>query len=126
MHGIWRTTGGGGGPVVVVVIAAVVLAGSGAASAIASLLVTIAIIAGSLIGLGVLGGLGVLACRARSDRPRAPIAARVVSPVPPAQRPQLEAPRRPAIGPGREVHLHLNVSPEQLAAILKHYTEEDP
>jgi hypothetical protein len=30
-----------------------------------------------------------------------------------------------AIEPGREVHLHLNVTPGQLAAILQHHTEED-
>jgi hypothetical protein len=30
-----------------------------------------------------------------------------------------------AIEPGREVHLHLNVTLGQLAAILQHHTEED-
>ena len=30
-----------------------------------------------------------------------------------------------ALEPGREVHLHLNVTPGQLAAILQHRTEED-
>jgi hypothetical protein len=30
-----------------------------------------------------------------------------------------------AIEPGREVHLHLNVTPGQLAAIMRHHTEED-
>jgi hypothetical protein len=29
-----------------------------------------------------------------------------------------------AIGPGREIHLHLNVSAAELAAILRHHTEE--
>jgi hypothetical protein len=27
--------------------------------------------------------------------------------------------------PGREIHLHLKVSPDQLAAILRHHTEEE-
>ena len=29
------------------------------------------------------------------------------------------------IEPGREVHLHLSVTPGQLAAIMQHHTEED-
>ena len=28
-----------------------------------------------------------------------------------------------AIEPPREIHLHLNVSPDQLAAIMRHYSE---
>jgi hypothetical protein len=32
---------------------------------------------------------------------------------------------KPAIGPSREVHLHLNVTPEQLAAIMRHYIGEN-
>ena len=46
--------------------------------------------------------------------------------------PQLSAASTPlpyaepaAIEPGREVHLHLNVTPGQLAAIMRHHTEED-
>ena len=34
-------------------------------------------------------------------------------------------PRRQAIEPGREIHLHLNVTPDQLAAILRYYSGED-
>ena len=30
-----------------------------------------------------------------------------------------------ALEPGREVHLHLNITPGQLAAIMQHHTEED-
>jgi hypothetical protein len=37
----------------------------------------------------------------------------------------LESSRKPGIGPAREVHLHLNVSPDQLAAILRHHTGEE-
>jgi hypothetical protein len=36
--------------------------------------------------------------------------------------PHLEAPARPAVEPPREVHLHLTVSPDQLAAIMRHHT----
>ena len=43
--------------------------------------------------------------------------------VPRAAAPVLEAPRPLAIEPPREIRLHLDVSPEQLAAILRHYTE---
>ena len=34
-------------------------------------------------------------------------------------------PARPAIEPGREIHLHLTVTPDRLAAIVRHHTEED-
>lgn len=129
MRGTWQTTSGGGGGGLVLV-AALILIGSGAvsaaASAIATLLVTLAIVLGSLIVLAVLGGIAVLIYRARSDRPGRPIAAPVVSPLPPVSRPRLEEPSKPAIGPAREVHLHLNVSADQLAAIMRHYTEENP
>ena len=131
MKGTWQTTdsGGGGGGLVLVLIVAVVLIGSGAASAaasaVASLLVTLAIVLGVLVGLAVLGGVGFLVWRARQDRPGRPIAARLMYPVPPAARPELEGSDKPAIGRAREVHLHLNVSPDQLAAIVRHYTEEE-
>ena len=130
MKGTWQTTGGsGGGGGLVLVIVAVVLIGSGAASAaasaVASLLVTIAIILGALIGLAILGGVAWLVYRARSDRPARPIAARLMYPVPPAARPELEGSDKPAIGPAREVHLHLSVTPDQLAAIMRHHLEED-
>jgi uncharacterized membrane protein YccC len=126
VKGTWQTTSSGpSGGVVLAVIAALILIGSGAASAIASALVTILIIIGSIIGLAVAAGIGVLIWRVRSDRPGRPISARVVSLHPPEPRPQLSEPSKPAIGPAREVHLHLNVSPDQLAAIVRHYTEEN-
>jgi hypothetical protein len=129
MKGTWQTTDSGGGGLVLAVIAAVVLIGSGAgaaaASALASLLVTIAIVLGSVTGLAVLAGIVFLAVRARSERPRAPIGARAVSQLPLRPKPQLSPDHKAAIGPAREVHLHLNVSPDQLAAIVRHYTEED-
>jgi hypothetical protein len=51
------------------------------------------------------------------------ITARPVPEITRAGRPYLEASARAAIGPAREVHLHLNVMPDQLAAIVRHYTE---
>ena len=126
--GTWQTTGGGGrgGLVLVLIVAAAVL-GSGAASAIASALVTILIIVAVVIVLAIAAGVAWLVYRARqvvnvrppdiNARPAYQLAAEV--------RPHLEASGRPAIGPAREVHLHLNVTPDQLAAIVRHHTEED-
>jgi len=54
-----------------------------------------------------------------------PIVGRVVSQLPPEPRSQSKGSRKSAIGPAREVHLHLNVTPGQLAAIVRHYTEEN-
>ena len=105
------------------------LLGSGAASAAASALVTIVIVFGCVIGLAVLGGLGWLVYRARSgtarsDRPGGPIAARPVYQLTPDPRPRLEETHKRPIEPPCEVHLHLNVTPDQLAAIVRHYTGE--
>lgn len=127
--GTWQTSGGGGGGVALAVIAAVVLIGSGAASAITSLLVTVLIVISSIIGLAIVGGVAWLVYRARSDRPRRPIAARPVYRLPPEPRPRLEGSHKPAIEPGREIHLHLHgLTPDQIAAIITYrgaYPEED-
>jgi len=130
--GTWQTTGGSGpsGGLVLVVIVAAVLIGSGAASAIASALEVIAIITGAVIGLAVLGGIAWLVYRARpapapSDRPGRPLEARPVYQLPPDPRPELEESHKPAaIGPGREVPYHFHVSAAELAAIMRHHTEE--
>jgi hypothetical protein len=42
----------------------------------------------------------------------------------PEARPRLEVPDRPAVEPGREIHLHLNVTLDQLAVVLRHAIEE--
>ena len=108
----------GGGELVLAVIAAAVLIGSGALSALASALTTILIITGCTIGIAVLGGIAFLVYRARQDRPGPPIAARPVYRLPPEPRPSLEAPSRPALEPGREIHLHLHgLTPDQIAAV---------
>lgn len=121
--GTWQTTGGGG--MVLAVIAAAVLIGSGAASAIASALVTVLIITASVVTAAVLGGIAWLVYRTRSERPGRPVTARPVYQLPPEVRPHLEESHKPAIEPPREVHLHLNVTPDQLAAIMRHYTREN-
>jgi hypothetical protein len=44
----------------------------------------------------------------------------------PRAAPQVLKVSRPlAIEPPREIHLHLNVSPDQLAAIMRRYAEEE-
>lgn len=129
VKGTWQTTDHGGGGLVLVLIAVAVVIGSGAASAaasaVASLLVTVAIVLGCIVGVAVLGVIAWLVYRARQDRPGRPIEARPIAQLPPNPRPQLEGSDKPAIGPGRELHLHLNVTPDQLAAILRHYTDEE-
>jgi hypothetical protein len=37
----------------------------------------------------------------------------------------LEGSGKSAIEPTREVHLHLNATPDQLAAIMRHYDGQD-
>jgi hypothetical protein len=128
-----HTHGGGGFDGAWVVILAAVLIGTGvvsaALSAITRLLELAAIITGCAIGLAVLGGLGWLVYRARSgprrsDRPGRPIAPPLARQLPPAERPVLSADHKPAIEPPRETHLHFHVSAAELAAILRHHTEE--
>ncbi|MGH3231637.1 MAG: hypothetical protein ACRDOA_24160 [Streptosporangiaceae bacterium] len=118
-------THGPGGGVALAVIAAVILIGSGAASAIASALAGLLVIVAAVTGVAVLAGIAWLVRQARQDRPGAPIAARSVVRYPPGIRTARADSSRPAIEPPREVHLHLNVTPGQLAAIMRHHTEED-
>ena len=121
----------GGGLILVVVIVAALAIGSGAASAAVSALVTIVIVTGCVIAVAVLGGIALLVYRARSaprrsERPGPAIGARPAYQLPPESRPQLEESHKPAaIGPGREVHYHFHVSAAELAAIMRHHTEED-
>jgi hypothetical protein len=91
------------------------LPGSGAASAIASALVTI------LIAIGC--------ASASRPSPGSPIVARPVYQLPPEPRPQLEGSHIPAVGRGRELHIHLHgLTPGQMAAIVTRsyaYLKED-
>lgn len=134
MKGTWQTTdsGGRGGLVLIAVIAAAALIGSGAASAAVSALVTIvAIVTGCVVGLAVLGGIAWLVYRARSDRSIVRLTRKTPTGaskklLTPEVRPQLEESHKPAaIGPGREVHYHFNVSAAELAAIMRRYDGED-
>ena len=86
-----------------------------------SAIVTILIVIGSVIGAAALGGIAFLVYRARQDRTERPITARPVYQLPPEPRPELPPPHEAAIGPGRELHIHLHgLTPEQVAAILTH------
>jgi hypothetical protein len=130
MRGTWQgsgtlqTTGGGsGGPVLAVIVAAILI-GSGAVAAIIRALEMILIILGCAAGLVVIMGIAWAVWQAREDRWGRPIEARVVSLPAPDLRARLGEPYKPATEPARELHLHLNVSPDQLAGILRHYTEE--
>jgi pimeloyl-ACP methyl ester carboxylesterase len=76
-----------------------------------------------LVGHSI-GGIALLVYRPRRDRPGRPIPAPAMYQLPPAAPQDLEDPQRPAIEPGREIHLHLNVSPGQLAVILRHHSKE--
>ena len=118
----------GGGGLVLAVIAAVVLIG-GAGSAIGSAVVTLVIIAAAVLTVAVLAAVGLLAWRTRQDGPRRHTAARAIVQLRPGSRPQLSPAHRPAIGPGRELHIHLHgLTPEQVAAIVTQrgaYLEED-
>ena len=139
MRGTWQGSGtwqsGGpdlGGLVVPVVIAAVAVA---VAEFVLSIIVWLAIAAGVVLVLAAAGLIwwlrGAPKRRAAYDaayhaafeahRPAQTVTTTVLPQVP--QR--FEAPERPAIGPAREVHLHLTVPPDQLAAIMRRYGAED-
>ena len=136
--GTWQTSGPDLGDVGLVLVA--VAAAGVVVEVVLSIIVWIA------VALGIASALAVVALvwrlrgkPAREARFAAAIAAQRQVPksaerlrisAPPARqlpaevRPHLEDPGRPALEPAREVHLHLNVSPEQLAAILRHSAEE--
>ena len=70
-------------------------------------------------GLAAVAGIAWLAHRARQDRPGRPIPARPVYQLPPEPPPSLEGSHNPAVGPARQIHLHLHgLTPEQIAAIV--------
>lgn len=132
MKGTWQTTGSEPSwGLILVVIVVLIVAGSGAASAIASavtgLLVTLAIVLGSVIFLVVVGGIAWLIWRARQDRPARPIALKaIVQPPPHEARPRLEESPKLAIGPARnELHLHFHdMSPAQVAEAIRQANDE--
>lgn len=115
----------GGGLVLVVLIVAALAVGSGAASAAVHALEVIVIVIACVLTVAVLGGIALLAYRARSEPRRRPIGAPAVYELPPESRPVLSSEHKTAIEPPREIHLHISVTPDQLAAIMRHYTEEE-
>ena len=121
-----HTHGHGGDGLVLAVIAAVVLiaGGSGAAKAVDRALITVLVVAGAVIGVAIAGVVALLVYRARRDRPGRPIAAPVAYQLPPTAPQRLEVPDHPAIAPAREIHLHLSVSPDELAAIMRHVRKD--
>ncbi|MGP0027919.1 MAG: hypothetical protein ACLPKE_31865 [Streptosporangiaceae bacterium] len=62
---------------------------------------------------------------ARPPSIRAEVTAAEPAPRPGAASVPLPYAEPAALEPGREVHLHLNVTPDQLAAIMRHHTEEN-
>jgi hypothetical protein len=124
MKGTWQTTeGGGSGLAVPLAIGAAVLAAAVAgpvAAAVGELLRAVVITIAVLGVLAALGGAALVAYRLRQGR-----AARVTSvsfPRPLPRRPAqpLPAPRREAIGPPPEVHLHFHgVTAEDVAEIIR-------
>ena len=126
--GTWQTSGGPDlsgliGVVVLVVIAVAV------AEFIATYMWWIVGMIATFVVLAAAGGITWLVHRARQERPGRPICARPVYQLPPEPRPQLESSRKPAIEPGREIHLHFHgLTPDQIAAIITQrgaYQEED-
>jgi hypothetical protein len=120
MRGTWQTTDSGlavplaiGAAVLAVLIAGPVAA---AVTAVAQALITIIAV---LAGLGAVGGTAYAVYRVRHPRPvQGPPAPRAGQ-VPWRRAEPLPAPRRPAVEPPREVHLHFHgVTAEDVAAIL--------
>ena len=86
-----------------------------------------ATLAGAVIAAGVYAFLWL---RHRARNPHLLASRRAVPAQPGATALTWTAQQVPAgtaavIEPGREVHLHLSVTPGQLAAIMQHHTEED-
>ena len=122
--GTWQTSGPDFGSVVVLVVAGacVVVAASVVAWILAWLWAVLLVLA----ACAVLTAVIVLRLKRWSDRQAAAVFAAREPPRLRAE-PVAEVPRveRPAIEPPREIHLHLNVTPDQLAAIVRHHLEED-
>lgn len=117
--GTWQTSGGGGGGALALIVAAVLI-GSGAVAAVVRALELILVILGCAAGLTIVLCVAWAIWQARQDRPGRPIEARPVVQLPPEPRPQLEESHKPAIGPAREVHLHIHVADAaQAAAIIR-------
>lgn len=86
----------------------------------------IIIITGTIMALVAVAGIAWLVRLARSDRQAPPIAVPSnYQLAPPDQRPELKGSSKQVLRPGREIHLHLNVTSDQLAAIMRYYAGEE-
>jgi hypothetical protein len=109
---------GGPGPVLLVLLAAAAL-GTAVAAAVAAIVHALIIATVVILGLAAVGRVALAAWRLRQPRPGS---ARMVHRITPAPWRPVQAPTelRQAIGPAREIHLHLHdVSPEDVAAVLR-------
>lgn len=118
--GTWQTTSSGsGGGLVLAVIAAAVLIGSGAVTAAISALAVIAITIAVVTGVAVTAGIAVVVWRLRRPpRPGVPYSPLLVQQ---ATRAPLQPAQPRAVDPPRQLHLHLTVTPDQAAAIMRQH-----
>jgi hypothetical protein len=119
-----RPSGGGSGAIAAAaaLLALVVVASIAGpvVHAAVELVRVVLITAGVLLGLGLAGGLAIVAWRRRQDRQAAPRVVGVVTPGLPKPAGALPAPRRPRIGAPGEVHLHFHgMTAEEAAAIVR-------
>jgi hypothetical protein len=109
---------GGTGTVLLLILAAAVLGPAVTAAALV-LLHLLVIIGAVVLGVAAVGLVAAVAWRLRSTRPGPPQLVDKATAVPP-WRSQALPTAPPAIGPAREVHLHLHgVTAEDLAVILQ-------
>lgn len=122
MRGTWQTDDPApGGRGILLVAGVVILAASGAAAAATAVIVLLA--AAAAVTVLTVAALAVfLLYRARHPAPLARRLARGIVPAPALH--ELPAPGRPAIEPGRELHVHFHgTDPEQVAEILRRHGE---
>jgi hypothetical protein len=128
VRGTWETSGPDLGPVGGVAVLAVLTAAAYAvAEWVLAWLWLIAVVTGACAVLAVALALVVLPRAARWRDRRDVAGYEAQRPAWLAAEPVRQVPRTApqAVEPRREVHLHLNVTPDQLAAIVRHHLEEN-
>jgi hypothetical protein len=116
--------GSGGVGTVLLVLLAVALVGPAVAAAVTELVHALLIAAVVILSLAAVGEVALVAYRLRQARPETPRVVHRITPAP--WRPgQARSEPRQAIGPAREVHLHLHgMPPEQVAALLNRHRQD--